>query len=373
MNKIYFDNAATTRPRPEVIAEMVRVLENEFGNPSSTHAFGRSARSVVEMARKSIAKNLNCQAQEIVFTSGGTEADNWLLRSAVKGLGIRRVITSRIEHHAVLHTLEALSNEFGFEVDYVKINPTGEVDLNHLEHLLQQPGPVLVSLMHVNNEIGTVLDLGAVGGLCRKYNAFFHSDTVQSAGKEPLDLQAVPLDFMVASAHKFHGPKGIGFAFIRKGIGLLPLIYGGEQEKGLRAGTEPVHNIAGMSLAFELAHIHHQEEKAHILQLKEYLTHRVLEEFPGARINGANTFYNIVNICFPFSEEKTSMILFTLDLKGIALSRGSACQSGSARPSHVLAEILSEHDIKKPSLRISFSHENTVEEIDHLIQALKSV
>ncbi len=373
MSKIYFDNAATTRPRPEVIAEMVRVLEQEFGNPSSTHAFGRSARSVVELSRKAIAKRLNCSAQEIIFTSGGTEADNWLLRSAVSGLGIKRIVTSRIEHHAVLHTLETLAGDNDIELDFVKILPSGDVDLEDLEAILNNEGPVLVTLMHVNNEIGTVLDLGKVGSLCRKYGAYFHSDTVQSAGKEPIDLASLPLDFMVASAHKFHGPKGVGFAYVRKGIGLAPLIYGGEQEKGLRAGTEAVHNIAGMALAFDLAHERHVEEKAHIEDLKSYLTTKVLNNFPGAKVNGGNTFYNIVNICFPFSPEKTAMILFTLDMKGIALSRGSACQSGSARPSHVLAEILSAEDIAKPSLRISFSHENTREEVDYFIEALRSV
>ena len=373
MSKIYFDSAATTKPRPEVIAEMVRVLENEYGNPSSSHAFGRSARSVVELSRKAIAKRLNCTAQEIIFTSGGTEADNWILRSAVGGLGIKRIISSRIEHHAVLHTLELLASEFDLEIDFVRVLPSGQIDLEDLGSLLQRQTPTLVSLMHVNNEIGTVIDLGAVGTLCRQNGAFFHSDTVQSAGKEPLDLSSIELDFMVASAHKFHGPKGVGFAYIRKGIGLSPMIFGGEQEKGLRAGTEAIHNIAGMSLAFDLAHEHHESEKRHITGLKQYLTERVLAEFPGAKINGATTFYNIVNICFPFSEEKTSMILFALDMKGIALSRGSACQSGSAKPSHVLAEILSEDDIKKPSLRISFSHENTKEEIDRFIEALKSV
>ncbi len=373
MSKIYFDNAATTRPRPEVIAEMVRVLETEFGNPSSSHAFGRSARSVVELSRKAIARRLNCSAQEIIFTSGGTEADNWLLRSAVAGLGIKRIVTSRIEHHAVLHTIETLAGDEALVVDYVKVLPSGEIDLRDLEVLLKNDGPVLVSLMHVNNEIGTVLDLETVGGLCRQYGAFFHSDTVQSAGKEHIDLSSVPIDFMVASAHKFHGPKGIGFAFVRKGIGLPPLIFGGEQEKGLRAGTEAVHNIAGMSLAFDIAHERHEVEKAYISDLKQYLTARVLDAFPDAKVNGTRTFYNIVNICFPFSADKTAMILFTLDMKGIALSRGSACQSGSARPSHVLAEILSDEDIAKPSLRISFSHENTREEVDAFIEALRTV
>jgi cysteine desulfurase len=373
MKKVYLDNAATTAVRPEVITEMAKVLAEDYGNASSSHSFGRNAKGVVELSRKSIAKQLNASAQEIIFTSGGTEADNWVLRAAVRDLKVARIITSRVEHHAVLHAVDALQTEFGIAVDFVKISPDGNVDILHLAELLSENTPSLVSLMHVNNEIGTVLDLETVGNLCRQHKAYFHSDTIQSVGKIRLDLQQLPVDFLVASAHKFHGPKGVGFLFVRKGLALHPMLYGGEQEKGLRPGTEAVHNIAGMAKALELATENLEKEGTHISDLKTYCISQLLQHFPGVKINGNNTFYNIVNACFPFQPEKTSMILFHLDMKGIAVSRGSACQSGSIKPSHVLAEILSEEDIKKPSLRLSFSHYNTTEDIDYLIEVLKSV
>ena len=373
MRKTYLDNAATTAVRPEVIAEMAKVLAEDYGNASSSHSFGRHAKSVVEMARKSIARQLNASAQEIIFTSGGTEADNWILRAAVRDLGVKRIITSRVEHHAVLYAIEALQIESHISVDYVKVLPSGNIDLLHLAELLQNETPTLVSLMHVNNEIGTILNLQAVGQLCRSHGAYFHSDTVQSIGKTRFDLQQSPIDFIVASAHKFHGPKGVGFAYVRKGIVLNPILFGGEQEKGLRAGTEAVHNIAGMAKALEIAYENLDADRDYISGLKQYAINRLESEFPGARINGENTFYNIINACLPFPPEKTAMILFHLDMKGIAVSRGSACQSGSARPSHVLAEILSGDDLQKPSLRISFSHYNTSEDIDYLIDVLKSV
>jgi cysteine desulfurase len=371
MENVYLDNAATTAIRPEVIAEMVRVMSDVFGNPSSTHGFGRQARNIVEMSRKSIARLLGCSASEIVFTSGGTEADNWILRSCVRDHGIRRIVTSRIEHHAVLHTVEALAGE-GIGVEFVRVLPSGNHDLDHLATLLEAPVPTLVSLMHVNNEIGTVADLEAIGALCRKHGALFHSDTVQSVGKTPLDLHRLPVDFIAASAHKFHGPKGIGFAYIRKGIGLEPMIVGGEQEKGLRAGTEAVHNIAGMAMALEISMENTEIESAYISNLKRYCQEKLRQNFPQVRFNGENTFYNILNVCVPVAPEKAPMMLFALDMKGIAVSRGSACQSGSAKPSHVLAEILDAADLAKPSLRLSFSHQNTTADIDRLIEALLS-
>ncbi|HEY4627972.1 MAG TPA: cysteine desulfurase family protein, partial [Flavobacterium sp.] len=245
MKKVYLDNASTTAIRPEVIQEMTKVMAEDFGNPSSTHSFGRNAKSILELSRKSIAKHLNASAQEIIFTSCGTEANNWILRSAVKDLKVKRIITSKIEHHAVLYTLLALQSEYDIQVDYVAVKPNGEIDITDLVELLSQETKTLVSLMHVNNEIGTVLDLERVGRICKQYNVLFHSDTVQSIGKTEIDLQAIPIDFIVASAHKFHGPKGVGFAFVRKNSGLQPIFYGGEQEKGLRAGTEALHQIAG--------------------------------------------------------------------------------------------------------------------------------
>ncbi len=380
MKKAYLDNASTTPLRQEVIAEMVKVMEENYGNASSTHSFGRNAKTVLETARKLIAKCINADAREIIFTSGGTEADNWILRSAVKDLGVKRIITVKTEHHAVLNVVEALQSEYHIQVDYVKIELNGTVCLTSLGELLSQNIPTLVSLMHVNNETGVVLDLVQIGEMCREYKALFHSDTVQSVGKERIDVKQLPIDFMVASAHKFHGPKGVGFAYVKKNSGLKAMIYGGEQEKGLRAGTEGIHQIAGMAKALDVAVENLDEEREYITSLKKYCLEQLDTYFTGYKINGANessnienTFYNILNVLLPLSEEKTAMILFHLDMKGIAVSRGSACQSGSIKPSHVLKEMLNDEDIKKPSLRISFSHFNTKEDIDMLIEALKSL
>lgn len=371
MKKAYLDNASTTAMRPEVIEEIVRVMTENYGNPSSTHSFGRSAKVILETARKKIAACINAEAKEIIFTSGGTETNNWIIKSAVKDLKVQRIISSRIEHHSVLHAIEAIAAETGIRAEYVNLMPTGEVDLKHLETLLAAQEPTLVSLMHVNNETGTVLDIESVGNLCRNYNAYFHTDTVQSIGKEHFDLKNLPVDFLVASAHKFYGPKGAGFAFVKKNIPLQPLLYGGEQEKGLRAGTEAIHQIAGMAKALELSYERLNEEQTTVKALKEYLIEQLEIHFPGYRVNGGkNTFYNIINVLLPFSADKTAMILFHMDMKGIAVSRGSACQSGSIKPSHVLNEILSGEDVKKPSLRISFSHFNTKEDVDLLIEGL---
>jgi cysteine desulfurase len=374
MKKVYLDNASTTQLRPEVIHEMTRVLTEDYGNPSSTHSFGRIAKSVVELSRKSIAKIVNASAQEIVFTSCGTEANNWILRSAVRDLKIERIVLSKIEHHAVLHTVEHLKEEFDIQVDFVAVKHNGEIDLTDLVDLLSQDIKTLVSLMHVNNEIGSILEIEKVGRICEQHNALFHSDMVQSVGKLEIDLKSIPIHFMVASAHKFHGPKGIGFAFIKKNSGLKPLFYGGEQEKGLRPGTEAVHQIAGMAKALELSDANLESERNHIQELKSYLVTQLEIEFPVFEINGTSDgIYTILNVLLPFPDAKTAMILFHLDMKGIAVSRGSACQSGSIKPSHVLVEMLSSDDLKKPSLRISLSHFNTKEDIDLLITALKSI
>ncbi|KRD58321.1 cysteine desulfurase [Flavobacterium sp. Root935] len=374
MKKVYLDNASTTAIRPEVIQEITKIMVEDFGNPSSTHSFGRNGKTIVELSRKSIAKHFKCTAQEIIFTSGGTEADNWILRSAVEDLKVERIITSKIEHHAVLYTVLALQEEYNIQVDYVKVNADGSLDLTHLSNLLSDEKKTLVSLMHVNNETGTILDLERVSLICRQYNALFHSDTVQSVGKTEIDLQKTPIDFILASAHKFHGPKGIGFAFVRKNSGLQPLLFGGEQEKGLRAGTEAVHQIAGMAKALSISYEKLDEERNYILELKKYLIDQLESHFPDFRINGKkDDFYNIINIILPFSSDKTSMLLFSLDMKGIAVSRGSACQSGSIKPSHVLKEMLSEEDLKLPNLRISFSHYNTKEDVDWLIESLKNI
>lgn len=372
MKKVYLDNAATTSLYPEVIQEMMQILQSDFGNPSSTHSFGRQAKSVVEFSRKSIAKLLNATSQEIVFASGGTEANNWILRNAVTNLKVERIISSKIEHHAVLHVLDALKNEFHIEVDFVTILPNGEIDVTHLVTLLSANKKTLVSLMHVNNEIGTVLDLALIGRICKQHQAYFHSDTVQSIGKAPFDLQQLPIDFLVASAHKFHGPKGVGFAFIRKGLPIAPILYGGEQEKGLRPGTESIHNIAGMAKALELSYATLEHNQKYISGLKEYLIKQLQIHFPNFKINGnAIGFYTILNVLIPLPKDKTAMLLFHLDMKGIAISRGSACQSGSAKPSHVLAEILTGEALEQPSLRVSLSEFNTNAEIDFFINCLK--
>lgn len=375
MEKIYLDNAATTALRPEVVAEMVSVLQNEYGNPSSSHSFGRSAKSKLELARKTIAQLLNVSSQEIIFTSGATESNNWILQNAVTNLKVKRIITSKIEHHAVLHAVEFLQKEYDIQIDFVKIKADGTVDINHLMELLSQEIPTLVSLIHVNNEIGTVLDLAEIAQICKQHSVYFHSDTVQSVGKTEMDLQKIPVDFIVASAHKFHGPKGIGFAFIRKGTAINPIFHGGEQEKGIRPGTESLHNIVGMAKALQLSYENLENDRNHIQELKKYAVEQFQNHFPNVTFNGTtgNTFYTILSIRLPMADSKSGMLLFSLDMKGIAVSRGSACQSGSARPSHVLAEFLNKEEVVKPSIRVSFSHLSTKKEIDTLIEALLAV
>lgn len=373
MKKVYLDNAATTPIRQEVIDEMVKVMQLEYGNPSSTHSIGRSAKAIIESSRKTIAKLLHCQASEILFTSSATEATNWILRSAVRDFGIKLIITSKIEHHATLYTIQALEKEFNIVVDYVKTLSDGNLDYAHLEELLKSEMSTLVSLMHVNNETGVINDCKKIGELCRENKALFHCDTVQSIGKTEISLSELNIDFLVASAHKFHGPKGVGFAFVKKGFVLQPILFGGEQEKGWRAGTESVHQIAGMAKALELSYLHLDEERKYIEELKSYCFEQLKANFPAVKQNGITTFYNILNVLLPFDETKTAMILFNLDIKGIAVSRGSACQSGSQKPSHVLVEMITGENLKKPSLRISFSHYNTKEDIDILITCLKEI
>jgi len=374
---IYFDNAATTPLRKEVISAVSEVMEACFGNPSSTHGYGRTAKTYIETARKGIAAQLNASAQEIIFTSGGTESDNMILYSAVKDLGIKQIITSPIEHHAVLHAIEALEKQFGITASYLQIDEKGTVDLEHLEALLQQnQNQTLVSLMHVNNEIGNLLDLEQVGALCHLYKALFHTDAVQGIGHFSYDLSALPVDFLSASAHKFHGPKGIGFSYIRKDSGLQAFIHGGSQERGLRAGTESVHNIVGMHKALELAYKNIEAEKKQIAALKEYFIKQVTSVFPNARFNGLSNIvnqstYTLVNMALPIPKEKAAMLDFHLDLNGIACSKGSACQSGSQSGSYVLNHLASNNTEDWPSLRFSFSVFNTQQEVDQLISVLK--
>lgn len=379
MKPIYLDNAATTNVREEVADKMALTLKSTYGNPSSTHSIGRSSKSILEQCRKRIASYFNAKASEIIFTSGGTEADNLVLRSAVCDLDVKHFISSKIEHHAVIHTIEALESSAAIKVSYVRILSDGTICLDDLENLLKQSKQkTMVSLMHINNEIGTILDLEKVARLCKKYNALFHSDTVQSIGHYPLDVTKIPIDFMAASAHKFHGPKGIGFAYVRSGYGLQPIITGGSQERGFRAGTESIHDIVGLDTALEIAHKNLASETLYIRELKTYFVQRLKKEISAVEFNGCcddlqNSTYTIVNICLPVIQEKAPLFLFQLDLNGIACSKGSACQSGSDSGSHVLREILSAEALKKPSIRFSFSCFNTISEIDKVIVILKKL
>lgn len=376
MNSVYFDNAATTPISAEVIDVISEIMKNNFGNPSSSHSFGRSSKVLLEKSRKTIASYLNVSASEIIFTSGGTEADNLVLNSAVKDLDVTHIIISKIEHHAVLHTVEKLQRDFNIKVSYVKLDEFGNIDFKHLENLLQIKAKTLVSLMHVNNEIGNILDIKRVADLCKLNNALFHSDAVQSVGHYKMDLQDIPVDFLAASAHKFYGPKGVGFAFVRKNSGLRPLITGGEQERGLRAGTESIHNIVGMEVALKNAYDNLDKETGYVKELKQYFIDVIKKAIPEVKFNVGSyslvkSTYTLVNIRLPIALEKSAMLLFQLDLKGIACSKGSACQSGSSQNSHVLTEILNDDDLQKPSIRFSFSIYNTKEEIDYVIGVLK--
>ncbi len=376
MHKIYFDNAATTPIDKEVISVITESMTDNFGNPSSTHQFGRTAKAMVEKSRKKIANHLKCSASEIVFTAGGSEADNLILFNAVTNLNVRRIIISKIEHHAVLHTTQILEKDFYVQIEYVNLNDKGEVDYNHLNSLLQSsPLKTLVSLMHVNNEIGNILDIDKVGSLCRENGALFHSDTVQGIAHINFDLQNTPIDFIAASAHKFHGPKGVGFAVFKKGFGIMPILHGGEQEGGARAGTENTHSIFGMEKAMTLAIENLENDKNYISGLKQYFVEQLQNNFQNIKFNGLSddlqkSAFHILNVRF---DKEIPMLLFNLDLKGIAASGGSACQSGSNKGSHVLNTILSDIEAQKTSIRFSFSKHNTKEDVNYVIDVLKEL
>lgn len=376
MRNIYLDNAATTPILPEVIETISEAMATVYGNPSSIHQVGRKAKSLVETARKKIAKHFNAGSSEIIFTAGGSEADNLILRNAVLNLGVKTIVSSKIEHHAVLHTLDNLVKEFGIQVKWVDLDENGAVDYNHLEDLLTETNEKkLVSLMYINNEIGNILDVKKVSKLCVENEALFHSDAVQAVGHFSFDVQETPIDFFVASAHKFHGPKGVGFAYIKKGFGILPILHGGEQERGARAGTENIHSILGMEEALEIAYSNLPEETAYIQNLKSYFIKELKNNFEGIFFNGfseseINSTYIILNVRFP---KEYPMLLFNLDLKGISVSGGSACQSGSNKGSHVLNTISPENEQLKTSVRFSFSKFNTIEELDYVISTLKEL
>lgn len=375
MKQIYFDNAATTSILPEVVDAMHLTMKECYGNPSSTHAAGRAAKAKVESARKYIAQQVGALPQEIIFTSGGTEGDNTVLQCAFH-MGIQHVISSPIEHHAVLHPLQHLAAKKTIHVHWVKVLPNGLPDMQDLQWLLESiPEKKLVSLMHVNNEVGSILDLAAVGKLCHDNNALFHSDTVQSVGHFPVHFGNLPIDFAVAAAHKFHGPKGVGFMYVRKKAGLNPLLLGGSQERGLRAGTESVHNIVGMETALRMCCESMDETTQQLKVLKTYFLHQLKDALPETTFNGMcddleNSTHTIINARLPINEKKAELLAFHLDLQGICCSKGSACQSGSTTGSHVLNALLSEEENKFPSLRFSFSIHNTKEEVDKAVSVL---
>lgn len=376
MKRVYLDNAASTPMLPEVIETMVQTMNTSFGNPSSIHTFGRSAKSAIENARKQISKHLYCTTSELVFTSGGTEADNLILKNAVHHLGISHLITSELEHHAVLHTTSFLAEQ-EIQISYVRTLKNGTIDYNHLEEILANntTKKSLISLMHVNNEIGTILNLSKVIRLKQQYNALFHSDTVQSIGHFSIDLSALDIDFITAAAHKFHGPKGIGFAFFRKGTAIHPEILGGEQERGTRAGTENTAAIVGMQQALTLCLRNLYEDVAFLKTLKLYFIEQLHLKIPTAVCNGVSgntklSSHTIVNVQFA---KDYPMLLFQLDLKGIAVSGGSACQSGAHKGSHVLQSFLNTTEQQNTSVRFSFSTLTTQEDVDYALEQLAQI
>ena len=373
--KVYLDNAATTRLDPEVLEAMIPVMAEQYGNPSSIHANGRAARSLIERARKSIAGILNAAPAEIFFTSGGTEADNTAIRSSIETLGLKHAITSRIEHHAVLHTLEHLKKTGQIELSFVNLDRNGVVDLEHLETLLQNNPRSLVSLMHGNNEIGNLLDLDLAGDICQKYNAVFHTDTVQTMGHYRHDLQQMKANFVVGAAHKFHGPKGIGFLYVRPGIKIFPFLHGGAQERNMRGGTENVYGIVGLAKALEIAYRDMDEHRSHIESLKSRMIQKLSESIEGVRFNGQSgemdkSLYTVLNVSLPASEI-SDMLLFNLDIAGISVSGGSACSSGTEIGSHVLNELLI--DPERANVRFSFGKYNTAEEVDFAVNTLSEL
>lgn len=372
--RVYLDNAATTPIAKEVVEAMIPVLENGFGNPSSTHFYGRQTKALIETSRRTVAKLLNCQASEIIFTSGGTEADNMALFSSVQLMGVKHIITTTIEHHAVGHTAEAIEKVGLAKVSYVKIDEKGHVDLADLERLLQTGEKTLVSLMHANNEIATLIPIKKISEICRKYNALFHSDTVQTMGHYAFDLADLDIDFITCAAHKFHGPKGIGFLYVNKNVKVEALIHGGAQERGFRGGTENVYGIVGLAKAMELAYEDVEAHQSHVQQLKSYMIEQLKASFDTISFHGetdpARSLYTVLNVCFP-KTDKAGMLLFTLDLKGVAVSGGSACSSGAAKGSHVLEGINA--DMTRPNTRFSFSRYTTKEEIDYALEQIRIV
>ena len=371
--RAYLDNAATTPLDPEVVKAMLPVMQNNFGNPSSIHSWGRETKTVIENARKTIARILNAAPSEIFFTSGGTEANNTAIFCTIRDLGVKHAITSRIEHHAVLHTLEELAKAGKIKLSFVDLDEKGHVILSHLEELLKSNERSLVSLMHGNNEVGNLLPLIEVGEICGKYDAIFHSDTVQTLAHFLFDLKKTNVHFINCAAHKFHGPKGAGFLYINHKIKINPFIFGGSQERNMRGGTENVYGIVGLAKAMEIAYNKLDEHKEHILELKNYMAKKLMTSIPDIKFNGdtmGKSLYTVLNVSFPPSEN-SEMLLFNLDIAGIACSGGSACSSGTDTGSHVLKALYGNSD--RPSVRFSFSKYNTKQEIDFSVEKLKEL
>ena len=372
--RIYLDNAATTPLLPEVIETMTEVLTNTYGNPSSLHAEGRNARAIIEEARKVVAKAIGASIGEIFFTSGGTESNNMALKCAVRDLGVKRIISSPIEHHCVLHSLESLQKKENVEVKLLPVNKNGVIDLKVLEEWLKESDvKTLVSLMHSNNEIGTMIDLDAVAEICHTHQAFFHTDTVQTIGYFPIDVSHEKISFLSGSAHKFHGPKGIGFIYINHENIINPFVDGGSQERNMRGGTENIVGIAGLASALKYSIDHMEEHKTYITGLKSYFREQLTKEFSDIQFMGDDqglNHYKVLNVSFPPSP-KASLLLLSLDIAGISASGGSACSSGAETGSHVLAALNVAPDRK--NIRFSFSHLNTIEEIDQVIEKLRTI
>ncbi len=372
---VYLDNAATTPLDPLVLDAMMPYMTEHFGNPSSTHAFGRKTKNAIEISRKKVADYLNAEPSEIIFTSGGTEADNMALRCGVMDLGVKRIITSCVEHHAVGHTAEHLRDHFNVQVEYVNLNQDGHVNVQHLEELLSDDSlKTMVSLMHGNNEIGNLISLEAISNLCKKYKAYFHSDTVQTMGHYRFDMKVLDIDFITCAAHKFHGPKGVGFLYINKNTPIEYMMSGGSQERGHRGGTENLYGIVGLAKAMEIAHDHMEEHQVSIQGLKTYMKEQLQEMIPTIIINGEEnserSLYTVLSVCFPLSE-RSSMFLFNLDINGVCVSGGSACTAGSSVGSHVLAALPNSQNCQP--VRFSFGRFTTKEEIDYALEKVREM
>jgi cysteine desulfurase len=371
MQRIYFDNAATTSLAPEVLEAMMPYLTEKFGNPSSIYSYGRETRLAIEQARKSVAKNLGAKPAEIFFTSGGTESSNTVLNAAITDLGCKHIISSPIEHHATLHTVTHLAKLHNLKLSFVQILSNGHIDMDHLTALLAgTKDKTIVSIMHANNEIGNMIDMEAVGQLCKQYQAYFHSDTVQTVGHFPFELSKLPVDFITGAGHKFHGPKGVGILYINENVKISPLVHGGSQERNMRAGTENLYGIVGFAKALELATEKYQEDRTYIQSLKQYLHDQMIAKIPTVSFNGdpfGRSLYNLLSVNFP-KNEKTEMILFNLDMHHVCASGGSACSSGAQQGSHVINALNKGSEIV--TVRFSFSKHNTKAEIDQVVTAL---